>query len=234
MTEDEFQQLLDSITHKRAKIVIDHIRKHGFVTSEELTNLYGYSHPPRAVRDVRERGVPIVTYKVKGADGKNIAAYKFGDPSKVQLIGQKSTGRSALGNALKEALIEKYGPKCFIYNESMEPGKLQVDHRVPYEIGGEHDVHDIDYFMLLSPSANRAKSWACEHCPNWQERKPDFCLKCYWAHPESYEHVAGVPERRLAIMFTKEEVAGYEALIKETGIENAQNKIKELIRQYVK
>ena len=107
MTEDEFQQLLDSITHKRAKIVIDHIRKHGFVTSEELTNLYGYSHPPRAVRDVRERGVPIVTYKVKGADGKNIAAYKFGDPSKVQLIGQKSSGRSALGNALKEALQEK-------------------------------------------------------------------------------------------------------------------------------
>ncbi len=234
MTEQDFEQLLNSITHKRAKIVIDHIRQHGFITSEELTNKYGYSHPPRAVRDVRERGVPIVTYKVKGSDGKNIAAYKFGDPSKAQWVPQKSSGRSAIGQAIKKALIKKYGARCFIYNEEMPPDKLQVDHRIPYEIGGEHDLNDIDYFMLLSPSANRAKSWACEHCQNWQDKNPDYCLRCYWAHPEDYDHVAGMPERRLAIMFTKEEVAAYDALVKETGLKEAQEKIKELINQYVK
>ena len=32
---------------KRAKTVIDHILKHGHITTEELKNLYGYDHPPR-------------------------------------------------------------------------------------------------------------------------------------------------------------------------------------------
>lgn len=41
-----------------------------------------------------------------------------------------------------------------------------VNHRIPYEIGGEHDEKDMECFMLLSPSANRAKSWTCEHCEN--------------------------------------------------------------------
>ena len=56
----------------------------------------------------------------------------------------------------------------------MDATKLQVDHRIPYEIGGEHDEKDIDYFMLLSPSANRAKSWTCEHCKNWEVKNPSF------------------------------------------------------------
>ena len=51
---DEFLKLLDSITAKRPKTVIQHILKHGFITSQELKDLYGYNHPPRAIRDVRE------------------------------------------------------------------------------------------------------------------------------------------------------------------------------------
>ena len=71
---------LNSITDKRPSTVIQHIIRHGFITTEELANDYGYEHAPRAARDVRERGVNLVTYRVKSSDGRNIAAYKFGNP----------------------------------------------------------------------------------------------------------------------------------------------------------
>ena len=69
---------LNSITDKRPSTVIQHIIRHGFITTEELANDYCYEHAPRAARDVRERGVNLVTYRVKSSDGRNIAAYKFG------------------------------------------------------------------------------------------------------------------------------------------------------------
>lgn len=172
----DFLVLLESVTAKRPRTVIQHILEHGYITSQELKDNYGYNHPPRAIRDVREYGIPIVTYRVQGSDGRSIAAYKFGDPSDTKNPLSKSSGRTALSKALKQALIEKYGSICFIYLEKMDEASLQVDHRIPYEIGGEHDEHDIDYFMLLSPSANRAKSWTCEHCKNWEKKDASFLL----------------------------------------------------------
>ena len=147
----EFLDLLQSVKAKRPQTVIKHILEHGFITSEELKNTYGYNHPPRAVRDVREHGIPIITYRVTGTDGRKIAAYKFGDPNDIQNNLSKAAGRTVLSKALKQALIDKYGSKCFIYLETMDKEVLQVDHRIPYEIGGEHDEKDIDYYMLLSP-----------------------------------------------------------------------------------
>lgn len=67
-------EMLDSIKNKRAKIVIDHIIKHGQITTEELEKDYGYVHPPRAARDVREAGIPLKTIRVKSSDGRSIAA----------------------------------------------------------------------------------------------------------------------------------------------------------------
>ena len=46
----EFLELCKSVTAKRPKTVIDHILKHGHITTEELRNKYGYDHPPRAAR----------------------------------------------------------------------------------------------------------------------------------------------------------------------------------------
>ena len=77
-----FLKKLRSVTAKRAKTVIDHILKHGSVTTEELSELYGYEHAPRAARDVRELGIPLETYRVEGKSGRRIAAYRFGDPSR--------------------------------------------------------------------------------------------------------------------------------------------------------
>ncbi len=230
----KFLDLLESVTAKRPKTVIQHILQHGYITSEELKNTYGYNHPPRAVRDVREYGIPLVTYRVTGSDGRKIAAYKFGNPNDAKNSLSKSAGRTILSKALKSALIDKYGAKCFVYLESMDESILQVDHRVPYEIGGEHDEKDIDYYMLLSPSANRAKSWTCEHCDNWEKKDSSFCLRCFWAHPENYEHVAGKYEKIISLIFTGNEIEDYYKLIELSGEENAQNTIKRILHDYLK
>lgn len=106
---------LNAITEKRPSTVIQHILKYGFITTEELKNKYGYEHAPRAARDVRERGVNLKTYSVKGSDGRTIAAYKFGDPVFVEDQLSKVRGRTALSQALKKSLIDKHGSVCFIY-----------------------------------------------------------------------------------------------------------------------
>jgi hypothetical protein len=72
-------ELCLSVTAKRPKTVIAHILEHGFITTEELKEKYGYNHPPRAVRDVRENGIPIENFRVTGSDGRKIAAYRFGE-----------------------------------------------------------------------------------------------------------------------------------------------------------
>jgi hypothetical protein len=53
----EFLDLLYSVDAKRPRTVIQHILRHGFITSQELKDFYGYNHPPRAIRDVRELGI---------------------------------------------------------------------------------------------------------------------------------------------------------------------------------
>lgn len=230
----EFLDLLQSVKAKRPQTVIKHILEHGFITSEELKNTYGYNHPPRAVRDVREYGIPIITYRVTGTDGRKIAAYKFGDPTDIQNNLSKAAGRTVLSKALKQALIDKYGSKCFIYLETMDKEVLQVDHRIPYEIGGEHDEKDIDYYMLLSPSANRAKSWTCEHCGNWQKKDSSFCLRCFWAYPENYDHIAGKFEKIISLVFTDDEIDDYYKLIELSGEKTAQEVIKKIIHEHLK
>lgn len=222
---------LEAVSAKRPRTVIQHILKYGKITTQELAEVYGYEHPPRAIRDVRELGIPIVTVKAKDKAGKSIAEYRFGDLSTWHGFSKKALGRTALTRALKKALIEKFGSRCFIYFEFMDAASLQVDHRVPYEIGGESSVDELDNFMLLCPSANRAKSWTCEHCENWKRKEPSFCLRCFWAYPEDYDHVAGVPQKIITILFTGDEIEDYRRLITLCGIDNAQAEIKRILHE---
>jgi len=209
----EFIDLCHSVTAKRPKTVIDHILKYGSITTEELKEKYGYNHPPRAVRDVREHGIPLETFRVTGSDGREIAAYRFGDVS-IQRF-KRLSGRTGLSKKIKDALVEKYGCKCFIYLEEVDDRELQIDHRVPYEVGGDGEGAELDPedFMLLSGSANRAKSWSCEHCENWNNIKDrTICLTCYWAYPENYSHIATRQIRRLDLVWQGKEVDIYEKL----------------------
>lgn len=225
---------LNSITDKRPATVIQHILKNGYITTEDLENIYGYKHPPRAIRDIRERGINIETYRVKSSDGRSIGAYRFGNPVIAEDKVSKVAGRTVLSQVLKKALIEKYGSVCFVYLQPMEERLLQIDHRIPYEIGGEQAEDDIDCYMLLSPSANRAKSWTCEHCPNWTQKNVSFCLNCFWAYPENYTHIAGKEQRRIIVTFTGNEIEDYNRLIELVGADRAEETIKELINKYIK
>ena len=102
-----------AVSAKRPKTVIDHILKHGFITTQELKDRYGYNHPQRAVRDVKEHGIPIEMLRVEGSDGRKIAAYRFGDPAKAR-PGQQ-VGRTVLGRELKSNLVALHGERCAIY-----------------------------------------------------------------------------------------------------------------------
>ena len=231
----EFMELLRSITARRPRTVIEHIIEHGYVTTEELRDLYGYNHPPRGARDVREQGIPLVTFRVVGSEGRRIGAYRFGDPSE-QRSAQLS-GRTAFSARMKGTLTELFGARCNIYLEAFPERELQIDHRIPFEIAGEGSLSEnpVDY-MLLCPSANRAKSWSCEHCDNWIERNADVCRSCYWAFPEHYTHVAMREIRRLDIAWSGEEISDYEEL-SEAAIEAAQELpdfVKTVLRRYLR
>ncbi len=219
-----------AVTAKRAKTVIDHILAHGQITTDELKATYGYNHPPRAARDVREHGIALKTIRIEGPDGRRIGAYVFDEGGSASY--SKRAGRTALSNKLKMKLIELHGARCFIYLEPVADRELQIDHRIPYEVAGDgsNPSQQPDDFMLLCGSANRAKSWSCEHCPNWlQAKNPNVCRTCYWAYPESYRHVATLAQRRLDIVWAGAAVAEYDdARAKAT---NANKTLPEFVRE---
>jgi 5-methylcytosine-specific restriction endonuclease McrA len=223
----EFLALLAAVKGKRSRVVVEHILKNGFITTEELENIYGYSHPPRAIRDVREQGIPLETFSVKNAEGRTIAAYRFADFDKT-ILGRIG-GRTTITKAFKNQLLETADSKCSICLSPFESRYLQVDHRVPYEVAGDVMDRLPEDYMLLCGACNRAKSWSCEHCRNWLEAKnPEVCKTCYWAQPEQYEHIAMRSIRRLDVTWTENEIPDYEQL-KATALDE-----NETLPDYVK
>jgi hypothetical protein len=203
-------------------VVIDHILKHGHITTEELKVRYGYDHPPRAARDVREQGIPLETFKLAGSHGRQIAAYRFGDPQAIR--SGRLAGRVAWPKELKASLVDRDGDRCAICHAEFEPRYLQIDHRVPYEVGGDPSgLPRFEGFMLVCGSCNRAKSWSCEHCTNWSvDRDDSTCKSCYWASPRSYAHVALVQIRRLDITWSGTETADYDAIVNQASAERVE------------
>src|SRR4030043_1978533 len=96
----EFLDLLGYVVAKRPKTVIQHILKNGFITTEELKSKYGYNHPPRAARDVREEGIPLETFRVRDSEGRSIGAYRFADPAKARF--GVLEGRKVFSKTFKE------------------------------------------------------------------------------------------------------------------------------------
>ena len=220
------------VTAHRPKVVIDHIIKHGFITTEELRETYGYNHPPRAAGDVRDQGIPLETFKVKGRDGRSIGAYRFGDASKIE--GGKLGGRKILPKKIKKALIAEFGARCAITREEYDESYLQLDHRIPYRVSGDTGDNNSKAanFMLLSGSAQRQKSWACEHCKNFIVAKSEkTCRTCYWASPDNYKHVAMRDERRVDVVFSGGEIRKYKILETRAALggNSVQDQIKKLV-----
>jgi hypothetical protein len=224
-----FLQRLKAVTDKRPRTVIEHILEHGHITTEELREKYGYNHPPRAARDVRDQGIPLETFKVTGSDGRRMAAYRFADLSTVRrgFLG----GRRTFPKAFKGMLLEASRSRCQVCSQPYEERYLQIDHRIPYEVSDdiEFDERDAGSYVLLCGSCNRAKSWSCEHCRNWVRLKsPKICSACYWSSPESYAHIAMQDTRRADLVWMGDEVAVHDKL------RQRANQAREAIPEYVK
>jgi hypothetical protein len=233
---EEFLQLCRSVKSKRPRTVIEHIIEHGFITTEELKDKYGYNHPPRAARDVREQGIPLETFRTVAGDGRSIAAYRFADLSKVRA--DKLSGRTVISNVFKRKLIEHYGSHCAIHHDTVDKRYLQVDHRVPFLVAGDapSGERNVSGYMLLCGSANRAKSWSCEHCVNGLELKDEaICRTCYWASPEEYSHIAMQDIRRVDIIWSGAEVEEYDRLKKRTERlrQDVPSYVKEIVKRHI-
>lgn len=230
----ELVKRLQSVKNKRARVVIDHIIAYGFITTEDLSK-YGYNHPPRAARDVREAGIPLETFFVQAGDGRRIAAYRFGDLSKIRQ--GKLEGRITLSKNLKKQLFQMQDGRCAICGARFALHELQGDHRIPYLVSGnEGQLEEIPAgYMLLCGVHNRSKSWTCEHCTNGVTDKDiSVCAMCYWASPENYTHVATHPERRAEITWQGDEVREYEKLRRAARRQKTTTSefIKKLIRGF--
>lgn len=176
--------------NKRAIAVLEALLDKGTITTDELNEM-GYNHPPRAVGDVRDAGIPIVTGSATSTKtGRRMAVYSFGDPNLIQ--DGRIGGRSALPKKFKNMLLQRYGSIDCITGAKLDERVLQIDHRIPYRIAGDAGLaeHDVEEYMLLDASSQRAKSWSCEQCRNMEIRDPSICRKCFWAFPEAYEHIA--------------------------------------------
>lgn len=193
LDEPTIQMLRDLPMSKRARAALNIMLERGAVTTKVLQEEYGLDHPPRAIRDLKDAGVLVGSRRVKES-GKTISEYFLEDLSAPS---QGGAPRNPIRKADKDRIIAEFGGKCAVCGT--QASRLQLDHRVPFAIAGDPPVWTSETAMPLCPSDNRAKSWACEHCANWVNRDPDVCLGCMWCHPEDYDHVSMLPERRLVV-----------------------------------
>lgn len=130
---EEFVEQLNSVDSKRGNIVIDGILEKGWISTRELAEDYGYDHAPRAARDVREEGVPLETFYPDEYSSR-VGAYRFD----LEAFGKdRHQGRTNFPDSFRQELIEEYGEKCEICQHEFDEQYLQIDHRVPYLVGGD-------------------------------------------------------------------------------------------------
>jgi len=216
--------------NRRAIAALKMMLNKGSVSTDELQAL-GYNHPPRAIGDVRDAGIPVITSAaVSGKTGRRMAIYSFGDPNDIRH--GRVGGRSALPKSFKAKLLSRYGAIDCITGANLDERVLTIDHRIPYRISADAGLsdHDVESYMLLDASSQRSKSWSCERCPNMLgQRLESVCKKCFWAFPEQYEHIATEQIRRTDVVWQKKDVRVHDrlkALAEEDG-----TTISELLRR---
>jgi 5-methylcytosine-specific restriction endonuclease McrA len=160
---------------------------YGEVSTEALTQKYGYNQPPRAARDVRELGFKLKTSASKTTDGRRMAVYSL---TNIDQFGANE-GRAVFTKKEKTNLVGKDDSKCFYCTMHFEPNELQIDHLVPFEVAGNslHKKEGINALVLVCASCNRSKSWSCESCLNFKTKDIGECKRCYWFNPDNYSHV---------------------------------------------
>jgi hypothetical protein len=229
----EYEALLARLG-KRPRTVLKMLLTKGEVSTYELGQL-GYDQPPRAAQDLKDAGV--VLKRRSGTNprtGNRMAIYSidWGAP-----IARGSSERRAFPKSFVRKVKEAHGGECCIYRVAHPHNVLQVDHRIPFQVAGDPEHFAVEDFMSLSPSANRAKSWACEHCPNFRIKNTEVCRTCYWAYPDSnYTHIATVDERQTQIKWVDNEVDSY-ARLKKFALSKKitlQKAIKQIVAKHLR
>ncbi len=121
--------MLAKITNRRARVVIDLLLKHGSITTEQIEKDYGYGHGPRAIRNVRELGIPLNKSSVKSSTGRTIASYSFGDPTQTRR--DRLDGRKTFPKEFKAKVQPSQPRQCDICQTPYENRYLQINHRAP-------------------------------------------------------------------------------------------------------
>ena len=230
----ELRDYIAGIKAKRARIVLNHILQYGYNTTKDLQETYGYDHPPRAAKDVRDNGIQLKT-TMKVIDGKRMAVYTLDEDSFIEA--GKSGGRRPFTKTLKDALLSRDGEQCALCKKQFPGNVLQIDHKVPYEVAGDKQgILNTEDFMLVCASCNRAKSWTCEHCSNWQFTKTiEICQSCMFGSPDNYSHIAMREERSLTVSWYDKDVQIYdnlkdEALMADQSIEDY---VKNILKAHI-
>lgn len=208
-TRKDYEDLLPTLG-RRARTVLETLLSSGEVSTYDLGKL-GYDQPPRGAQDLKDAGVVLKTTNGRNPEtGNRMVIYSIDYDAP---IGTGMSERRAFPKDFTRKVKELHGNKCCIYRVVYPATVLQVDHRIPFSIAGDPEKLVVSEFMPLSPSANRSKSWACEHCPNMIEKNPETCKSCYWAYPDqNFSHIATVEERRLQIVWQGQEIATFEKI----------------------
>lgn len=227
-TNKEYEELLKTL-RKRPRLVLEHLLDKGEVSTYELGQL-GYDQPPRAAQDLKEAGVQLKRKNgVNPVTGNRMAIYSLDRDAP---IGLGLSGRKAFPKSFVKQVKDAYNHKCCVYDAPYPDNALQVDHRVPYIVAGEAEQLRVEEFMTLCGSAQRLKSWACEHCPNRELKDVATCESCYWAYPHSdYQHIATVPERRADVVWKGKGIKKYNEL--KAFADDSNISVPEAIRQMV-
>ena len=185
---------------KRGRVLLEMALRNGSVTTEELEAV-GYRDAASAARDVRDAGIPLVTGEARSKTGGRTGRYTLGKAK--DIIHGRFHGRTIIPKAVKERVLAHYGCVDWLTGAVMPRTALTADHRIPFRVLGDPETPDwrIEELMPLDKSSQRSKSWACEACENYRIRDPDICRKCFWAFPETYEHIAMEPLRRTDIIW---------------------------------
>ena len=215
--EQAARDFIRSKPNARASNALQAILDRGSVTTRELNEL-GYDHPPRAIADAIDNGIPIKSEMIRADDGKRMARYRLGELG--ELRGGQS-GRANFSKVFKDKIVKRYGEVDGLTGWKLQARALQIDHRVPFRIGGDEGLRedDVEAYMLLSASSQRAKSYSCESCENFQRHlNQSTCKTCYWAYPENYDHVAMKKIRRIDLVWEDNEVDAYDRIKKDAEI----------------
>jgi hypothetical protein len=195
--------------NKRAVTAVRIMLEQGSVTTGDL-NAAGYDHPPRAIGDVKDNGIPVVKVNIRKSDGKLMASYSLGSAADLRAAQQ---GRANFSKKFRKAMLDRYGAVDNVTGAHRDAKLLQIDHRIPYRVAGDIGAADVEAYMLLEATTQRSKSWSCENCENFKKLlDPTICQGCFWAFPEAYLHVAMMEVRRTDIVWQGDDVALHDAL----------------------